>query len=335
MSRTDRDTSDLLRDIFALPDRERIKILERLREDLADAAPPSKSDEINSQQKTAIEVFNNVAEHLRYDHDLEKLMIKMREFDAAPYRVREGVKARQIAKFFGSWHLAKAAAIGESLEPSPAQHRRRRLVIARNRRYARFQQGLYEWIATDPEKTSHKSYNDWRSERNKNLADDELPFVTSHQITSTWKRLWADIVADTKAGTLAPPVVTRTEDPYISERGKDLADTESHALDSNEDGERVFDPDLVSRRLHEALEARGLTAHTLSKQTEIPEVTIRGVEDGKSRERIYFSTIVRLANSLDVPVEWFATPDGKSGLPPRRNRRPKKSPRKNRRSRRG
>ena len=108
-----RQTGYLLRDIFNLPERERINLFEKLREDLAAATAPSISDQINAKMAAGIEALDRVAEHLGYDDEASKLGMKMvDEFNAAPEELRGGLKARQIAGAFSdSWPLAKQASI--------------------------------------------------------------------------------------------------------------------------------------------------------------------------------------------------------------------------------
>jgi len=156
VSRDDREVGYLLHDIFALPEKERIKVFEKLREDLSEAVPPSKIDEINFQMGEAIKVFNKVADHLGYDHELLKLGMKMKEFNAAPSRVRDGVTARQIAgAFLGSWSLAKQAAIGEVIAPSPTQAKLRERLSRSRRKVARMNAAVYEFLESDPGKDHH------------------------------------------------------------------------------------------------------------------------------------------------------------------------------------
>jgi transcriptional regulator with XRE-family HTH domain len=47
----------------------------------------------------------------------------------------------------------------------------------------------------------------------------------------------------------------------------------------------------------------------------VSDPTISKLEDGVQGDRIFFTTIVRLARALEVPIDYFVTPDGRAGLP--------------------
>lgn len=329
----DRETAYLIRDILALPEKERIKVFEKLREDLSEAAAPSAIDELNVKMKNAIETFNKVAEHLGYDHDLLKLQMKMREFDSVPSRHRDGVKARQIAGvFFGSWPLAKRAATGGSLEPSPRQAKLREELVRQRRRVERMSAGIYEFLDSEPEQTGSNAYDRWRKERNKELPADSRPLASAGHIVNTYRRKWDQLFEEAQKGSLSPPgngVGTAQSEQPESGSGEEQAGSGA----KTDPAAYVFDLELVARRIRAELDRRGWTPRDLQLHHEISEVTVRNIEDGQRGQNIHFSTIVRIASALEIPIEHFVTSDGQQGPPPKRPR--KRAYKRRKRSKRG
>lgn len=313
-----RDAKNLIRDALALPERERVEMLNAVAKDLAAGGALAPEVAKGEEMRNAMEIFNNVADHLGYDSDIAKLLMKMREFDSAPARVREGVKARQIARvFFNSWDTAKAAAVGEDLPVTPAQEKQRRLVGRERRRNRRIEEGLEQWLATDPERTSVSAYNQWRKEQNAQLSDGEPKFLAPTSIITYWDRSWPEIIAEAQAGTLKPPRI-QAGDPLAAERTEEAEATGTELdFESGEPGKVEFDPSLIARRLRQARTARGMTKSELSARSTLSKTAIERLEDGRQGDRIQFSSIIRLARALTVPVDFFVTDDGKTGLPPR------------------
>lgn len=315
----------LLRDILNLPERDRVKVFETLREDLGEAAAPSKIDEINEKMANAIETFNRVADHLGYDNGLAKLSMTMREFNEAPTRVRDGVQARHIAgAFFGSWPLALQAAIGESIEPRPTQTKLRQRLSTQRLRVERMSAGLYEWLDTKPENKARDSYDQWKLKRNRQLDDDQRPFASARHIAQVYGRPWREIVAEAETGKLGLPHFEHDEDPLASQRTPTDA-PEDPALEAEPSeppspSEYSFDAHLLARRVRQALDDKAWNRQELERRTGIPRPTVQGIEDGGTAQGVTFATVVRLAAAFEVPLDWFLTPDGKSGLPPRRGR---------------
>jgi DNA-binding XRE family transcriptional regulator len=314
----DRETANVLRDVLDLPERERLRVINEARDDLAEGGRQLPGQRVVEQMDNAIETFDQVAAHLGLDDDLAKLVMKMKTFDAVPYRVRDGLKARQLARVFGSWHLVKQAAVGEKLQTTPSQKRRRERFVKERRRSRRIEEGLNEWLATDPEKATMSAYNSWREKQNASLEPGELQFLASTSITTMWKRGWRELVADAKSGTLKPPLI-EANDPFASERSVE-ADTEPGVdldLETAAPADLDFDPDLIARRVREARTARKMSMNQLASRTDVSAHSIMNLESGKQGQRIYLRSVLRLARALDVPIDFFVTPDGKRGLPPR------------------
>lgn len=92
MSGLERERANIIRDILVLPERDRVEILRAVDQDLAAGAKASPIAEVAEQMANALETFDKVADHLGYDSDIAKLMMKIREFDSAPDSIREGVQ---------------------------------------------------------------------------------------------------------------------------------------------------------------------------------------------------------------------------------------------------
>jgi hypothetical protein len=111
-----------------LPELERVWLFERLREDF-DAVDMKQHqiDRLNKRMSEAVKTLERVAEHLRLKGQKAQLALTMREFDAAPEKVRGGWKARRIADaLHGSWALAKAVAFEGAVLPVASEHQWKR-----------------------------------------------------------------------------------------------------------------------------------------------------------------------------------------------------------------
>lgn len=186
--------------------------------------------------------------------------------------------------------MAKAVAVGEeSLPHSPAQKRGRQHFVKERRRSRRAEEGLYEWIATDPERTSIASYNAWREKRNKTLAKGEPRFLAGTSILTFWKQPWPELVADAKAGTLKPPA-PKARDPFAAERSRDPLGEKGKPIEfeSTSPAELVFDPELVARRHRQARAAREISFAHLAERAGVSKMTPSRIEDGTQLKRIFF-----------------------------------------------
>jgi len=336
----------LLRDLFALPDHERALVYQKLTEDLEQASAPSPITRANEARINAVEVFDKVAEHLGLDNDFAKLALRMREFDAVPSRVREGYKARQLAAvYLGSWPLLKQAAIRAPLQTSPTQAKHRKRFLARRSYYARQQTGLHEWLENEPVVTTRAAYNAWRDERNRNLKEGERPFVSADTITRNWGQSWTEIVTAAQQGQLRPPAEPVSAGGGAAEGVAVAGGAAEGAAGGGAEGaagdpsvaspkDLIFETDLIARRLADELRGRKLTYKALAKLTGLDPSTFSRILGDNRGERIEFSTVIKLAAGLNLPTDWFATADGKTGLPVlpkqprgrRRNRRRKTRP---------
>jgi transcriptional regulator with XRE-family HTH domain len=305
----------LIRDIVALPERERIAIFEELRKDLAGQIGPSTSDDLNVERANAIETFNKVAKYLGYEDELLATRMTMEEFDKAPSRVRDGAKARQVARvFLNSWPLAKLAATGGILPVDLLTQRKRSKIAFQQRVSARHQTGLYEWLESDPDDESQAAYDRWRTERNKRLDEDERPFVKAKQIRVRFQKPWEEIIEEAKAGALVHPDALKDEPEEILkaqfEPGEDL----EALLAGSAKSQRIYDLNLIARRLHAARSELKISLNELARRADLSPSTVADIERGVS-SLVSFYALLKLATTLNVTLDYFATPDGGRGLP--------------------
>lgn len=72
----------------------------------------------------------------------------------------------------------------------------------------------------------------------------------------------------------------------------------------------AMESSLPDERLKMAMAERGINAYNLSKMTGVGYSSIHRMLNGPSRvANTYFSTMIKFACALDVPVEYFVEPD--------------------------
>jgi len=153
---------ELAREALFLPDRWRAWLLRAISEDL-DAADleQHRHEVLNARMSEAVRVLEQVAEHLQLDQE-QRLALTMREFDAAPEKVREAWQARKVADAIrGSWELAKSIAFTDEHLPVKAERQwERSKGLTRKRRETAFALGgLARWLETKPERKQRQDYD--------------------------------------------------------------------------------------------------------------------------------------------------------------------------------
>lgn len=309
----ERHARELAREVVNLPAHWQLWLLELLHEDLdASDAVERATTQRSETVARAIRILGQVAEHLGLDGD-ERLSLTMQKFDQAPATVREHLKARQAkAPFKDSWELAKGIAFGEEKLPISAKRLRERRseLSARARSVAFHMSTVRDWLASGPPTRSRPAYEAWREKHNQKLPEQAKPAPSGSSIESDWECSWAEIVIAAKNNSF-PRQTPESEEP---------ADADQAALKSLREqpvaapAKLIDDPNLRARRLAQLREASGLPAKRLSQQAGLNPIVFHMIEAGKVADpRI--STLLKVAKTLEISLDFLATDDGRAGLP--------------------
>lgn len=300
-----------MREVVLLAERDRVKLFELLRQDLAGTVAPDPADAVNTRRKDALTAYAAVAMHLDLD-DEGRRALTMREFDEASQATQSGWTAKQVAAaFYDSWPLAKQAALGERLSVDVDQKWRRKSEARHVRTHARYATGLIEWLDTDPDELTQASYDAWRKERNDNLVEGEPPFVGAARIRQVCTGRFADIAQRVRDGL---PIFEEAPTEEASGTDQDQPGIDLDDIELASPSAYVHDPELLARRVNEGRLARGWTKAELGRRAGLDASHISIIEGGKRRE-VTFIVVSRLAKGLDLSIEYFLTDDGGAGLP--------------------
>ena len=290
------------REALFLPDRWRAWLLEALSEDLAAADLEQHRHEVlNARMSEAVRILERVAKHLKLDQK-QRLDLTMREFDAAPVKVREGWRARKVADAIrGSWPLAKSVAFNNQRLPvAPERQWARGRGLARKRREATFAlSAVAKWLETEPERKQRRDYDRWSKAYNKDLKPGQKRVPQREGVHTRWPFPWPEVVAAIEEGRLPGELATDTgEDP--DEAVGASAPTRTHVF--------ILDPQLRAKRLRAAREARGGTLTQVSKAAGLDRSQVGHLEAGRVRQPS-FETIAKLAEVLGLSLDDFISAD--------------------------
>lgn len=189
---------EIVREALRLPERQRIWVFERLREDLASArSKPREADQINQRMRQAAQALKRAAEHLNLTGEQERLALTIRAYDQIPEKIREGWSAKRVrGAFIGSWELAKGVAFTDMRLPvATALKAKRRKALGQKPRSNAFAiNSLCEWLAQNPATKTVSAYDQWRQQHNRELPDGRRPAPTKEAIRAHWQGPWSEIV---------------------------------------------------------------------------------------------------------------------------------------------
>ncbi|HSS32333.1 MAG TPA: helix-turn-helix transcriptional regulator [Solirubrobacterales bacterium] len=311
----------MVREILFLSEEERAWLFQWLREDLARwNLEQHPADQLNERMQEARAVLRRVADHLGLGEE-ERLALTMGEFNAAPESVREGWKAARVAApHKDSWPEAKRVAFTSGLLPaSDAQEWARVRHLPHQGSSGALQlTGVREWLDTSPAKKTMASYNQWRVKENKKHKQQGLlSLVTAQSIVTSWRCSWPDLVQAVSEGN-APPV--RDEGGAAEQGQQGQSAPKAPAIDDLRaepvaaPSDLIADPRLRARRLNVARRALGLNAVQLSERAGIQEQLVGRIETGAT-DRPGYEKMLALARTLELPLDYFATDDGRKGFP--------------------
>lgn len=295
---------EIRREAKFLPERWRAWLLTELRKEY-DAADMERDrqDEINQRMSEAVVILQAVTKHLKLRTTEDRLRLTMREFDAAPSRVRKGWSARRIAEAIrGRWGLAKSVAFTKKRLPVVAERRwELGKVLKRKRREAAFTLSALEaWLATKPEKRTRGAYDKWAKAQN---STGQRPLPGKQAVWARWTPIpWPEILEAVEAGQ----VPGETEDEVPTEPDQ-VAEPQA-VRSSPRTKPYVLDPALRAQRLRQAREAKGLNLGQVAERAGMDRSHLGKIEKG-NRSQPSFETMARLAEVLGLSLEDFATSD--------------------------
>jgi DNA-binding XRE family transcriptional regulator len=327
MGRTPR-SRDLTRRVLDLPEAERIAVFEELRRDLAAAAPADPVDAKNARRAEALEILVRVAEHLTLDQDGRKALT-MREFNAAPARVRGERSAEWIAQAFLGWSWAKRALLDGEIPPNLQQFQIRQGLHRRRHQFEDHLAGLRAWLATNPARTKRPDYERWREEENKareERGQGEPRLVTSGRMIAALRTHWKDLVAGAPDPAFMPKALLELDPIDETAEPLDPAATAAEA-DVAKPAGFTYDRELIARCLRQLRQARDWSLTEAHKRSGVNRTVISELERGMRAEPTLL-TMTKLAKAFGVSLDLFLTPDGRTGVrekPLRSGRRGKQS----------
>jgi hypothetical protein len=316
----EREINDLKRRILDLAERDRIAIHQALQESLAATQPPTVADQQNERRAQASRVMDRVAEHLRLDDD-GKRELTMGQFDAVDPDVRESWRAARVAGAFGkSWPAAKTVWLGHSLGVNLHQRQLRRQAARRDQLFQDHILGLRRWLDEEPETPELERYDAWAEQQNASREPGARPLVKASTIVR--RRSWNEALRlarheDIEEQEAKPDEEARRTEAEAPRTEAEAQEHTDEPLPSPKEHDRQTDPQLLSRRIFYARKARDLRRSELSIKASLADGALYRLETGIAAEP-YFWTMARLAIALEVPLDHFITPDGRTGLPPAR-----------------
>jgi DNA-binding Xre family transcriptional regulator len=292
---------ELAREALFLPDRWRAWLLTAISEDLAAADLEQHRFEIlNARMSEAVRVLEQVAKHLKLDQE-QRLALTMREFDAAPEKIREGWRARKVADDIrGSWQLAKSIAFDNKRLPvAPERKWERGRGLRRKRREAAFALGgVAQWLETKPAKKTQAAYEQWSKQENQKRDKDLKPLLHGKGIWKIWLLPWPEIVKAVEDKRLPGEATRRAEKSETDAVSAD-APSRNHAF--------VLDPKLRAQALRSAREARGWSIKEVAEAASLDPSTLASLERGQVQQPA-FENIAKLAEVLDLQLNDFVRP---------------------------
>lgn len=296
---------EIAREAGFLPERWRLWLFEELRKDFEAAdLEQHRIDDLNQKMSQAVQALERVAKHLKLKGKEARLALTMREFDAAPERVRKGWTGRRIADAVrGSWRLAKSVAFTDTALPVFAERQaEQRAKLARKRREAAFGlSSVKDWLATNPADKRKPSYDRWRKEQTRQPG--QKPILTAQRIRFQWGGTWAEIVKTVERDEV--PGENQPDEPDVEHDQPEISDgpapdptAENYVLDSKHRAQLI-------RRTREA---RGWSITELAHRAELDASSLSQIERNRAKNPS-FETILKLAIALQLPIKAFATTD--------------------------
>jgi DNA-binding Xre family transcriptional regulator len=289
---------ELAREALFLPDRWRAWLLTAISEDLNAADMEQHRFEVlNARMSEAVRILEQVAKHLKLDQE-QRLALTMRDFDAAPEKIREGWRARKVADDIrGSWQLAKSIAFNnKSLPVAPERHWERGRGLPRKRREAAFAlSGVAQWLETKPKEKTKAAYGRWNKQENQKRDKDLKPLLQGKGIWRIWPFPWPEIVKAVEDQRLPGEAAKQTD-----EEEADAVSTDVPARDHT----FVLDPKLRAQRLRSAREARGWSIKEVADAASLDPSTLASLERGQVQQPA-FENIAKLAEVLGLQLNDF------------------------------
>jgi hypothetical protein len=319
-----RDFDSLKRRVLNLPEADRLELYRAVSTSVQVADPPSVAEAQVERRAVAMEILRAAKAELKLDDDGVR-DLTMTRFDSLPEATRQGWKAARIARAFGgTWRYAKMALLGERL-PMNLQQRQQRIQASQR---ARFHQdhveGVALWLDSKPSSESPSAYDAWAANWNANRQPEQLKLAKAVSIKRS--KRWDAVLAAAKGETPLPaekvsaPARAKPERAWTKGNLVEVVSADELPVDDNPAAlaTRVLDGELLARRIFWTRLARGMGRAEVSSRADLADGNLYMAETGQRSESPVFWTIARIALALEVPLDHFLTPDGRSGVPPAR-----------------
>jgi DNA-binding XRE family transcriptional regulator len=265
-------------------------------------------DLLGARMSAAISSLERAADHLGLEDQKSRLRLTIQQFDSAPEEIRDGWRARQVAKVLrGSWSLAKGIAFaGERLPVKAELSWKRAQGLTRKRRESEFAlSGIEDWLETKPAKKTRNAYDVWVKSRNAELDQDQRPIQAGKSLYTRFSVPWSEIV---KA------VEEKRVPGEVKALATGLATPESEAADSPAQLRAVrsdpaqplkLDPIYRAKLLQAARKERGWTVPEAARRAGLSASQLAKIEQGRIRNSS-FESWAKLAHLFDLSLDALA-----------------------------
>jgi hypothetical protein len=194
------EREDVMRRVWALPERDRLAIYETLRAYLAQGGAPETDAERQVRLRAeALEAMRRAAEHLGLE---EGEALTGPQYDQAEAALGLPKRGRVI-RAYGRWENACGALTGGWVPETPAQRSLRSATSGRRRNAVAHLEGIRHWIEESGGLSpTVRNYDAYVKAHNGAIGEGELPVVTSHAVQSAFPGLqWSEIIEGAQTGT--------------------------------------------------------------------------------------------------------------------------------------
>ena len=193
------EREDVMRRVWALPERDRLAIHKTLSEYLAQGgAAETEADRQVRLRIEALDAMQRAAEHLGLPEGKAPSGPQYDEAQAALGLL----KRNKVIRAYGRWENACNALTGGWVPETPAQRALRESTSGRRRNAVAYLEGIRRWLKeSGGSSPTVRNYDAYRKAHNAATAEGALPLVTSGAILSAFPGLrWPEIVAGAQEG---------------------------------------------------------------------------------------------------------------------------------------
>ena len=188
-----------MRQILALPDRDKFIVFETLREYLGGELDAEGEGERQVRLRSeALEAMNQVALHLKLG---EGKAPTATQFDKAAREIGLDWNSSKVVRAYTRWRNAAQAFRGDHVARTPKQRRLDRQVRGNPRTCEEYLAGVKKFLDTKPAKENVAEYSAWREDYNSQLADGEMPVACVSTLDSHLGIPWDSLKAAARGET--------------------------------------------------------------------------------------------------------------------------------------